>query len=139
MLVCDAGEDEEHGYFGELMAADALTRRLAGLVVDGAVRDGAALLASRFPVFHRGFAPHPCAKNVAPSVGQPIELAGVTVNPGDVVVADRDAVVVVAAAEWPEVAAQISVLEVEEDELRAALRRGQHLGTLLGLDVGEGS
>lgn len=103
-------------------------------MIDGAVRDGAGLAASGFPVFHRGSAPAPCVKETAPSVGEPIEVAGVSVAPGDMVAADCDAVVVVARAEWLEIEACARGLEVEEDELREALGRGERLGELFGLD-----
>lgn len=136
VLVCDAGGDGEHGYFGDLMALDARERGLAGLVIDGAVRDTAAIVDLGFPVFHRGTAPVPGAKSAAGAIGTSVELGGVPVAPGDVVVADRDAVLVVAAADWPDVEARAEALESREDELRAALERGARLSGLLELDLG---
>lgn len=139
VLVCAAGGDVEHGYFGELASADAVNRGLGGLVIDGAVRDAAAVEESGFPVFARGLAPHQCAKDVAHSVGEPVELAGVRVALGDIVVADRDGVVVVAAADWPTVAREAEALEAREVELRAAIARGERLADLLGVDLGDGA
>lgn len=139
MLVCGASGDGDHAYCGELMALDARNRGLAGLVVDGAVRDAAALASFGWPVFHRGLAPAQCAKTSVGSVGEPVELSGVLVVPGDVVVADRDGVLVVARAEWPNVEARALALEADEDEIRAALARGARLGDLLGLDLEPGS
>lgn len=136
VLVCDAGGDGDHGYFGDLLALDARRRGLAGLVIDGAVRDTAAIVDLGFPVFHRGTAPAPGAKSDGGVVGESVEVGGARVEPGDVVVADRDAVLVVAAADWPEVAARVIALEAREDDLRAALERGERLSDLLGLDLG---
>lgn len=136
VLVCDAGGDGERGYFGDLMALDARQRGLAGLVIDGSVRDTATIAELGFPVFHRGTAPVPGDKVAAGAVGRPVEIGGVTVAPGGVVVADRDAVLVVPAADWPGVAACAEELEAREDELRAALVRGERLADLLGLDLG---
>lgn len=136
VLVCDARGDGDHGYFGDLLALDARGRGLAGLVIDGAVRDSTGIVELGFPVFHRGTAPAPGAKNDPGLVGEPVEVGGARVEPGDVVVADRDAILVVVAAEWPAVAARAEALEAREDELRAALERGERLSDLLGLDVG---
>ena len=135
VLVCDAGGDEEHGYFGELLALDARGRGLAGLVIDGAVRDSAAIVTTGFPVFHRGTAPAPCAKSAVASVGAPIAIGDVAITPGDVVVADSDAVLVVAASDWPSVRERVDELEAKEDELRRALERGERLADLLGLEL----
>lgn len=136
VLVCDGGGETERGYFGDLMALDARNRGLAALVIDGAVRDSTGVAALGFPVFHRGLAPVPCAKERVVSVGEPVEVGGVAVAPGDVVVADADAVLVVAAAEWPAVEAAALDLEKREEELRAALERGERLADLLGIDLG---
>lgn len=133
VLVCDAGGRRDAGYFGELMATEALNRGLAGLVLDGAVRDGAALLELGFPVFHRGFAPGRCAKSEAPSIGKEVELAGIPVAPGDQIVADRDAVVVVSRLSWPAVEVGARALRADEAALRTALARGERLAELIGL------
>lgn len=136
VLVCDAGGDGDHGYFGELLALDALGRGLAGLVIDGAVRDTAAIVEAAFPVFHRGTAPAPGAKGDPGTIGEAVEVGGARVEPGDLLVADRDGVLVVASAEWADVAARAEALEVHEEEVREALARGERLGDLLGLDLG---
>jgi len=59
-LVVDAGGRADGAYFGELAALDAQQRELCGLVVDGAMRDGRAVAAAGFPVFHAGFEPASC-------------------------------------------------------------------------------
>jgi 4-hydroxy-4-methyl-2-oxoglutarate aldolase len=137
VLVAAVAEDKgDHAYFGELMALDARGRALAGLVVDGPVRDMQALAAIGLPVFHRGSAAAPCVKVEVASVGEPVEIDGTVVAPGDVVVADRDAVLVVAREIWPEVEAGVRALEERERDIRDALARGERLTDLLGLDQG---
>ena len=84
---------------------DAEGRGLQGLVIDGSIRDGGLIAVLGFPVFHAGFAPATSVKELAPSVGEPVEVGGVTVTPGDQIVADSDAVLVVPAADWPAVEA----------------------------------
>ncbi len=137
VLVCDGAGETERGYFGDLMALDARNRSLVGLVIDGAVRDSAGIAALGFPVFHRGLAPVACAKERAVSVGKPVEIGGVAVAPGDVVVADADAVLVVSGGDWPAVHAAALELEKREERLRAALERGEQLADLLGIDLGD--
>jgi len=132
-LVVAAGGRADAGYFGELAAIDAMERGLQGLVIDGAIRDSAAVAALRFPVFHAGFEPASCVKQRALSVGDPVQIGGVEVAPGDQVVADRDAVLVVAGADWPGVQAAAAEIEAREEELRVQLRAGRRLADLLEL------
>ena len=133
VLVCEAGGRRDRGHFGELMALDALNRGLRGLVIDGSVRDGAALLSLDFPVFHLGFAPEPCVKSEAPSVGEPVELGGVLVSPGDQIVADCDAVLVIPQDLWPDVEVRAREIQAREAVIRAALAEGQQLAELIEL------
>lgn len=86
------------GYWGEVLTVAAEAAGVAGLVIDGGVRDVAALAARRFPVFARGISVRGTVKASAPSVGQPAICAGVPVAAGDLVVADDDGVIVVPAA-----------------------------------------
>jgi 4-hydroxy-4-methyl-2-oxoglutarate aldolase len=137
VLVCDAGGRVDCGHFGELMATDARNRGFAGLVIDGAVRDGAALRELGFPVFHRGFAPGRCAKSDSAALSAPVELSGVRVTPGDMLVADRDGVLVVPRADWDEIRSRAERLDAEEASIRQALERGERLAGLIGVDVPE--
>jgi len=137
VLVVDAGGRSEEGYFGDLAAIDAVERGLTGLVIDGTIRDGGAVAGLGFPVFHAGFAPGPCAKERALSVGEPVRIDGVEIAPGDQVIADSDAVLVVARADWPEVGAAAAEIEDHEQVLRAQLRSGRRLADLLELPLDE--
>jgi 4-hydroxy-4-methyl-2-oxoglutarate aldolase len=132
-LVVDAGGRTDVGYFGELMAMDAEGRELQGLVIDGSIRDGGLIAVLGFPVFHAGFAPAASVKALAPSVGEPVDLGGVTIAPGDQIVADSDAVLVVPAAEWPAVETAVKAIEAREDDLRTHLLRGGRLADMLEL------
>ena len=133
VLVVDAGGRTDCGHFGELAAMDAEFRELQGLVLDGAIRDGGALAMLGFPVFHGGFAPASCVKERVLSLNEPVRIGGVEIAPGDVVIADSDAILVVAAADWPGVEAAAQAIRDAEDELRIALNQGQRLADLLDL------
>ena len=67
------------------------------------------------------------------SLGEPVTIGGVEIAPGDQVIADRDAILVVAAADWPAVEAGARAIQEAEDELRIALNQGQHLSDLVDL------
>ena len=102
-------------------------------MIAGAIRDGGAVAALGFPVFHGGFAPASCVKEQVLSIGEPVTIGGVEIAPGDQVIADSDAILVVAAADWPAVEAGAERIREAEDELRVALNQGQHLADLLDL------
>ena len=106
---------------------------IQGLVIAGAIRDGGAIAALGFPVFHGGFAPASCVKERVVSLGEPVTIGGVEIAPGDQVIADSDAILVVAAADWPAVEAGAQAIQEAEDELRIALNQGQRLADLLDL------
>lgn len=132
-LVIDAGGRRDGGYFGELVAIEAGVRGLQGLVIDGSIRDGGAIAALGFPVFHAGFEPRTCIKERALAVGEPVRIGGVEVSPGDQVVADADAVLVVERDDWPAVEAAAREIEEREEVLRAEIAAGKRLSELLGL------
>jgi 4-hydroxy-4-methyl-2-oxoglutarate aldolase len=133
ILVVDAGGRTDCGHFGELAAIDAEYRGIQGLVIGGSVRDGGVLAALGFPVFHAGFAPAGCVKERVGSLHEAVTIGGVELSPGDQVVADRDAILVVAASDWPAVAAGAQAIRDAEDDLRVALNQGARLSDLLDL------
>ena len=133
VLVVDAGGRTDCGHVGELAAMDAEFRELQGVLIAGAIRDSGALAALGFPVFHGGIAPAACVKERVLSVNEPVTIGGVEIAPGDQVVADNDAILVVAAAEWPAVETAAQALRDAEDDIRVALNQGQRLADLLDL------
>jgi 4-hydroxy-4-methyl-2-oxoglutarate aldolase len=98
VLVVD-GAGVETGYWGEVLTVQAQAAGLAGLVINGCVRDIDAMQARGFPVFARGISMIETVKACAPSCGTPMQMLGVDVAVGDMVVADTDGVLVLPAAE----------------------------------------
>jgi 4-hydroxy-4-methyl-2-oxoglutarate aldolase len=98
VIVVDAGGSLATALWGDRMSKLALERGVAGLVVDGAVRDADGIEELGFPVFAAGVVPTPPGRDVLGEVGVEIECAGRLVTPGDVVYGDGDGVVVVPAA-----------------------------------------
>jgi 4-hydroxy-4-methyl-2-oxoglutarate aldolase len=135
VLVVDVGGEEEFGYWGEVLTTGAEARGIAGLVIGGGVRDSAALEGHGFPVFATTVALRGASKSQPGSVGIPVEVGGVRVDAGDVIVGDSDGVVVVRAAEIETVLEAARARELKEQGLFAALRGGATTLELLGLDA----
>ena len=94
--VVVVGTDGEHevAFAGDLVVRAAARRGVAGIVIDGPIRDRAEIADMRFPVFHRGTSPRGPTKRFPGEVQVPIELGGVPVSPGDLVCVDDDGLVV---------------------------------------------
>lgn len=95
VLVVDGKADPTCALMGAIMMTACRTLRLGGVVLDGAHRDTEELLAMGFPVYSIGTNPNGPSKHIAGRINHPISCGGVTVHPGDLVVADADGVVVV--------------------------------------------
>ncbi|HYF44810.1 MAG TPA: RraA family protein [Acidimicrobiales bacterium] len=134
VLVADASAEPERGYWGEVLATAALARRLAGLVIDGCVRDVDALQSHGWGTFSTGVALTGATKQKPCEVGGAVTVGGVTVATGDWVVGDADGVVVIRADELGAVAEAGRARAEAEQELFAHLRAGATTVELLGLD-----
>ncbi len=134
VLVVDADEVPDRGYWGEVLTTGAEARGIAGLVIDGGVRDVAALTAHGFPVFASMVALRGAGKVAGGQVGHPVTVGDVVVRPGDWVVADADGVVVIPGDTLDAVVEAGTDRVQKEMEIFAALRGGATTIELLGLD-----
>lgn len=123
------------GYWGEVLTVAAEAAGIAGLVIDGGVRDIAALRERRFPVFSRGISVRGTLKASVPSVGQPLSFTGTPVAMGDLVVADDDGVVVIPAGRVTTTLAQGKARADKEDAMMQSLREGHTTLELMDLSV----
>lgn len=96
VLVIDGKGDQTCALMGAIMINGCKQLGLAGVVIDGAVRDSTELRALGFPVFCVGTNPNGPTKAVSGRINHPISAGGVTVHAGDLVVGDADGVVVIA-------------------------------------------
>jgi 4-hydroxy-4-methyl-2-oxoglutarate aldolase len=95
VLVIDGKGDQTSALMGTIMMTACRQLGLAGVVVDGAVRDSLEIDEMDYPVFSVGTNPNGPTKNNGGRIGHPVSVGGVTVNPGDFIIGDGDGVVVV--------------------------------------------
>jgi RraA family protein len=95
VIVVDTGGDMTNAIIGELMVAHAAYLRLGGFVINGAIRDVAAIRAGDFPIYALGVSHRGPYKDGPGEVNFPVAIAGMVVMPGDLVLGDEDGLVVV--------------------------------------------
>ncbi len=114
IIVVQAG-DMDYAMSGGNVCAIAQQRGIAGFIIDGVIRDVAEVREAQFSVYCRGVVPVPGKKQKLGTLNQPVICGGVTVNPGDVIVADEEGIAVIPAAQQEPIW-EIAKLRNDKDE-----------------------
>jgi 4-hydroxy-4-methyl-2-oxoglutarate aldolase len=133
VLVLAARGGMQSAVWGHVMTQAAKNRGLAGVVIDGCVRDSAENRSDTLPIFARGICPAGPHKGWPCNLNVPVSCAGVAVLPGDIVVGDDDGVVVVPASRAIQVLEESSKRMATEKDWYRRLQAGESTVSLLGL------
>lgn len=128
IIVADGRGDPGAVLMGGLMGGRAFYRGVAGVVIDGAVRDIAELAGYKWPVFSRHVTPAGGVHEQAGSIGEAISCGGVTVRPGDYIIGDDDGVVCVPQELWAETSKLANEIWEKEKHIAEGLKQGLSLG-----------
>jgi len=125
VIVADAGGYTEAGAWGEIMAVAAQAREIAGFVFNGCVRDAQAMSDLGFPVFSCGLSIKGTEKISLGWINHPLNLDNITIHPGDLIVGDRDGLVVVQREGAKEIFEKSVAREEKEKGIKERLRQGE--------------
>jgi len=133
VIVLAVGGERGRAHCGGIVATAAHARGVAGLVLDGAVRDRGELEEIGVPVFHLGASPLKPTKDGPAELGVAVEIGGVRIEPGDLVVADADGIVIVPLAHAAALVTAAAALEAGEGEIVAQIEAGKTTLEIYGL------
>jgi regulator of RNase E activity RraA len=125
VLVCAASGSNRSGIWGELLSTAALNAGCVGAIVDGSVRDVNKMRAMQFPVFARGMSPYDSRdRQRVIDFDVSIELDGTIIQPGDLIAADDDGIVIVPGKVEDQVVRAAWEKATAENQVRDAIRGG---------------
>lgn len=124
VILVDAGGALDQAIIGEIMSSHARSRGIAGMVIDGAIRDVDAIAAADFPVYACGVTHRGPYKDGPGEINVTISIAGMVVNPGDIIVGDADGLVAIPQADAETVIALTIAQKAKEEAILAAIASG---------------
>ncbi len=125
VIIANCSGFYEAGYWGDLVSLGAKTKRINGLVIDACVRDADDIEAMGFSVFSRGLCIVGTSNHGDGTLNEPIVIGDIFINPGDIIVGDRDGVVVVPQNRIEEAIEKAEARELKEENTRIELRKGR--------------
>lgn len=123
VVIIDAGGRTDIATWGETYSVQAKSRGVAGLIINGALRDSARVRRARFPVLCRGYAPVASRWDLTTvAVGEPLSIGDVTIRPGDILYGDDDGLIVIPIEDAPAVLDRALAIVRAEEAIRTAHR-----------------
>lgn len=123
VIVIDAGGMSNRAIFGELMINYCKLRGIAGVIVDGTIRDYDTLSQMDFPVYARGINPNGPYKNGPGEIGTTITFGGQVVRPGDIIAGDADGIIIIRPEEAAELADKAEAVLKKENGIMETMER----------------
>jgi 4-hydroxy-4-methyl-2-oxoglutarate aldolase len=134
VIVVAADGFAETAVVGDNVAMMARNKGIAAIVIDGMARDSTGIVPVGLPVFARGITPNSCVRSGPGRVGLPIVCGGVAIEPGDILLGDRDGVVVIPQGELEAVVGRLAEIRRMEEETQKKIRAGMtHLDSIAQL------
>jgi RraA family protein len=124
VLIIDAHGDVTNAIMGELMIRTAEQKQLAGVIIDGAVRDIAVLSTLEIPVYAAGVTAAGPFKDGPGEINVPVSVGGIAVNPGDIIVSDDDGIVVISAGDAEEIYENAKIKNDKEADIIKLIMSG---------------
>lgn len=125
VLVIDAGGDVSNAIVGGIITAGAAMLGLAGMVLDGAIRDVAEIHEREFPVYARGVSHRGPYKNGPGEINVPVCIGGMVVQPGDIIVGDQDGLLAFPASEAATLIQQALIQQGKEEQQMDEINQGR--------------
>ncbi|MEM7241996.1 MAG: RraA family protein [Pseudomonadota bacterium] len=132
VIVVNAQGYESTAVFGGLMALMAKEKQVAGLVIDGAVRDSQEIIDADLPMFCRGTCPRGPRKYPAGFIDGVVSVGGVSVAPGDIIIGDADGVTVVPLSQADQALKDAEAILAKESEMMERIAQGESLASIYG-------
>ncbi|BAQ11620.1 putative dimethylmenaquinone methyltransferase [Bacillus sp. OxB-1] len=124
VIVVDAGGDTTNAIIGEIMQRIAKKKGIAGIVINGAIRDSLAIKSDTFPVYAKGVTHRGPYKDGPGEINVPISLNGMIVHPGDLIIGDEDGLVAIPMEEVNNVLRKAKAMAKKEEEIFNAIEQG---------------
>ncbi|HEY0353988.1 MAG TPA: RraA family protein [Enterovirga sp.] len=128
VIVVDGGGDVSRALVGDIMTTIARYKKAAGYVIDGAIRDAGTIAQSDFPCFAKAAIHKGPYKNGPGEINVAVNIGGLIIEPGDIVVGDEDGVVAFPQAIAGELLAAVRAQEAREAEILQSIREGRYTG-----------
>ena len=124
-VIVVAGQgDTANALIGEMMTSWAQRRGIAGLIIDGAIRDAGALREMDIAVYAAGITPNGPSKDGPGEINVPVSCGGIVIKPGDILVGDEDGVVVIDPKDAPEILAKAKATAAKEAGFMEDIKNG---------------
>ena len=133
VVVCTAGGGTDGAMLGDLLATYARAKGIAGIVIEGSIRDTDALREMRFPVWSTSINAAHDEKRGPAAVNVPIVVSGVSIKPGDIICADGDGVLAIPRHLLAGAVAKARVRAANEVTIREKLKAGKTLFEIMGI------